>query len=241
MTGRGRPRLAADVEPEYGPTLPDLLESRLGGVRRRLRVTAVAVVALVVLIVALVALRGGSSVVSGGGGGVSFSFDYAGLQREPAPRDSYVLLEARHGRQLAARIAVSPLVLPPYAGNVIGIEPLVSANYMRAFAAHTPGVVIDGAGPTVVNGAGGYDFTYTERLDGDTYYGRVIFLTPAVPHARDGVTVSLLAQPVWAGIIGPGASALAGALYEPGQGGVGVLFQPAGLISLPLSTLRVSG
>jgi hypothetical protein len=234
-------RLAADVKPEYGPTLPDIFEARLGGVPKRLRTVAVAVIGAAVLIAVLLAVRGGSSSISGGGHGVSFSFSYAGFRPETAPHGDYVLLVARDGGQLAARIEVGPLRLPNYAGNVIGVEPLIAANYMRVFAAHTAGVVLQGAAPTVVDGASAYNFTYTRRIAGSTYFGRVIFITPAGSHPRYGLTVSLLAQPVLSGIIGRGASALAGALYEPGQGGVGVLFQPAGLLNEPLATLRVSG
>ncbi|HEX2704006.1 MAG TPA: hypothetical protein VHM72_11330 [Solirubrobacteraceae bacterium] len=234
-------RLAADVKPEYGPTLPDIFELRLGGVPKRLRSIAAAVIAVAVLITVLLVVRGGARSINGGGHGVSFSFSYAGLQRENTPPGQYVLLAARRAGRLAARITVGPLHLPDYAGNVIGIEPVIAANYMRAFAVRTPGVVLQGAAPTAVDGTTGYNFTYTRRIAGSDYYGRVIFITPPGPHPRQGLTVSLLAQPVLSGIIGQGKSALAGALYEPGQGGVGVLFQPAGLLSLPLATLRVAG
>lgn len=236
-----RVRLAADVKPEYGPTLPDVFEARLGGGPKRLRGIAAAVIAVLALIAVLLAVHGASSSISGGGRGVSFSFSYSGLQSEAAPRGEYVVLTAHRAARLAARIEVGPLRLPAYAGNIIGIEPLIAANYMRAFAARTPGVVLQGAGPTVVDGTSGYNFTYARRIAGATYYGRVIFITPPGSRPRYGLTVSLLAQPVLSGIIGRGASALAGALYEPGQGGVGVLFQPAGLLSQPLATLRVSG
>jgi hypothetical protein len=236
-----RVRLAADVKPDYGPTLPDIFESRLGGVPKRLRSIAAAVIATAFVITVLLAVGGGSSSISGGGHGVSFSFSYSGLKRETAAPGQYVLLSARREGRLAARIEVGPLRLPVYAGNLIGIEPMIAANYMREFAALTPGAVLQGAGPTVVDGASAYNFTYTRRIAGATYYGRVIFIVLPGSRGRYGLTVSLLAQPVLSGIIGRGPSALAGALYEPGQGGVGVLFQPAGLLSRPLATLRVSG
>lgn len=233
-------RLAGDVKPEFGPTLPDLLASRVAGVPKRLRSVSLAAVVVVAVVVALVALRGHSSALSGGGGGVTFSFDYAGLTREPTPPGEYALLAANRDGRLAARIALSPLHLPAYRGNVIGIEPLIAANYMSAFAAKTPGVVLEGAGPTVVGPIAAYNFTYTQRLAGSVYYGRVIFVTPQESHPRRGLVVSLLAEPVLSGIVGSAPSALAGAIYEPGQGGVGVLFQPAGLLSEPLATLRVA-
>jgi hypothetical protein len=234
-------RLAADVKSEYGPTMPELLGARLGGVPNRLRTAVALTLGVVVVVAALAAVRGGASSISGGAGGISFSFSYSRLQREATPTGQFALLASHAGDRLVAEIEVGPLSLPPHSGNVTGIEPVVAANFMRDFAARTPGVVLQSAGPTLVNGAAGYNFTYTRTIGARSYFGRVIFLTPSVANGRRGVTVSLLAQPVLSGIIGPGKSALAGALYEPGQGGVGVLFQPAGLLSLPLATLRVSG
>jgi hypothetical protein len=234
-------RLAADVKPQFGPTLPQLLEARIGGVPRRLRPIAVAIVALIVAVVLIDGLRGGASTISGGAPGVSFSFSYSGLVREATPPGQYALLASHTATgRLVAQIEVGPLRLPPYSGNVTGIEPVLSANYMRAFAARTPGVTVQSAAPTLVGGSPGYNFTYTREIAGLTYFGRTIFITPSVASGRRGVIVSVLAQPVLSGIIAPGARALAGALYEPGQGGVGVLFQPAGKLSLPLATLHVS-
>lgn len=234
-------RLAARVKPSYGPALPELLSTRLGGMPRHMRSLVVAAAAVVVAIALLAALRSGQSSISGSAGGVRYSFSFSGLRRETTPAGDALLMAGYRGSRLAAEIAIAPLRLPRFAGEATGIEPVVAANYMRAFAAHTPGVSLQNTGPTVVNGAAGYDFTYTRAIDGSTYFGRVIFLTPALVGIRDGIIVSLLAQPVLSGIVGPGKSNLAGALYEPGQGGVGVLFQPAGLLSEPLATLRISG
>jgi hypothetical protein len=235
-----RLKLAARVKPEFGPALPELLQTRLGALPRRLRSLIMVVIAALIVIVVLETLHGAASSISDSEHGVSFGFSYSGLQRQPVPAGQYALLSARRGAQLVAELEVGPLRLPAYGGNATGIEPLVAANYMRTFAARTSGVVIQSAGPTLVNGTAGYNFTYTRTIAGATYFGRVIFLTPSAG-SRAGVTVSLLAQPVLAGIIGPGANALAGALYEPGQGGVGVLFQPAGLLSLPLATFYIAG
>lgn len=234
-------RLGAEVKPEFGPSLPRLLDARVGGIPRRLRTIAAALVVLIVAVVLIESLRGGASTISGGGAGVSFSFDYSGLVRETTPPGAYALLE-RHtaGGRLIAEIELSPLRLPPYAGDVAGIEPVVSADFMRSLAARAPGVVLQSAGPTLVDGIAGYNFTYTRELAGSTYFGRVIFLTPSSATGRSGIVVSLLAQPLLSGIVGAGKHALADALYEPGQGGVGVLFQPSGTLSLPLATLRLS-
>ncbi|MGD0197005.1 MAG: hypothetical protein ABSC56_03720 [Solirubrobacteraceae bacterium] len=233
-------KLAARVKPAYGPSLDELARARMVRVPRGARTLSALAVALVVVLAALVTLRGGSSSISGRAGGVQFSFSYSGLVRELPPRGDSLLLARYKGHRLVAEIALAPLRLPAYHGAATGIEPLVAANYMRAFAARTPGIVLQNTGPTVLGATAGYNYTYTRTIDASSYFGRVIFLTPSLYGARDGVVVSLLAQPVLSGIIGPGRSNLAGALYEPGQGGVGVLFQPAGLLSEPLATLRIA-
>jgi hypothetical protein len=231
--------LGARVKAEYGPSLSELFESRVVRVPPRLRALLAAVTVAVAVVAGLTLVRGGASSISRSVPGVSFSFAYSSMQREPAPAGQYALLERRRGAQLVARLEVGPLRLPAYAGDFSGLAPVVIANYARALAAQTPGLVLQTEGPTSVNGIAGYNLTYTQALDGTTYYGRVILLTPSESGDRNALLITMLAQPVRAGIIGPGAGALAGALYEPGQGGVGVLFQPDGLLSLPLATFRL--
>ena len=235
-------RLAARVKPAYGPTLPDLAEARFGALPRSARRTIAAVPLLLVAVIALLAVRGGSTVASGTAGGVHFSFRYTGLRREPAAPGQALVLAGHKGGRLAARIVIAPLRLPAYQGDATGIEPLVATNMMRALAAHTHGIRLENTGPTIVGGVAGYDFTYEREISGQTYFGRVILITPSIAGGgREGLILSLLAEPVLAGIVAAGKSELAGALYEPGQGGVGVLFQPSGLLSEPLATLRISG
>jgi hypothetical protein len=233
-------KLAARVKPAYGPMLPDLVARRLGGLPRAARPVGLVFGVCVVALTLILTLRGGSAAISATAGSVRFSFDYTGLAREPAPAGDVVALAAHRGSRLVAQILVAPLRLPPFSGDATGVEPVVAAGAMRLLAARTPGVTLENTGPTIVNGLAGYNFTYTQRRGGATYFGRVIFLTPS-SRSRAGLIVSLLAEPVSAGIIAPGGSSLAGALYEPGQGGVGVLFQPSGLLSRPLATLRIAG
>jgi hypothetical protein len=233
--------VAARVKPEFGPTLPELVQARVVRLPAHLRSVLVAV-ALGAVVVALLALaRGGATVLSVRAGATSFGFSYESMRREAAPPGEYALLVARRGPTLVARIEVGPLGLPAYAGDMSGLEPVVAASAIRTLSAHTPGFVLQSEGPTSVNGLAGYNFTYTRPLDGATYYGRVILLTPQYSGERRGVTIAMLAQPVLAGVIGSGQAALVGALYEPGQGGVGVLFQPSGLLSMPLATFHLGG
>jgi hypothetical protein len=231
--------LGARVKPEFGPSLPELLESRVLRIPKGLR-GAVAVVVIAILIaLGFTVAKGGASSINRQVPGMSFSFSYRALKSQTPPAGEYALLQARHGSQLAARLEIAPLRLPAYSGDINGLAPVVMANYIRGLAVRTPGFVLQSEGPTSVNGIAGYNFTYTQAIAGATYFGRVILLTRHASGDRDGLLVSLLAEPVLAGIIGPGRSALAGAIYEPGQGGVGVLFQPAGLLALPLATFRL--
>lgn len=232
-------RIAAHVKPVYGPTLPDLARARFGARRRGLRTAAVLLALAVAALLLVLVVRSGASTIRSSAGTVRFSFEYAGLRRERAPASDALLLARYKGSRLVAEMALAPLRLAASAGQATGVEPLMAANYMRSLAARTPGLRLQNTGPTIVNGLPGYNFTYTRTIRGDEYFGRVIFLTAA--GRREGVIVSLLAQPVLSGIIGGTASDLTGALYEPGQGGVGVLFQPAGLLSKPLATLRIAG
>jgi hypothetical protein len=231
--------LGARVKPEFGPTLPELLESRALRVPRWFRGALTTLIVAVVLIVVAVVVHRQTSTFSRSAPGVSFSFSPGSLQREPVPAGQYALFAAHRGAQLTAELEVGPLTLPAYGGEMSGLEPLIAASDIRALAATVPGFALDGEGPTVLGGDDGYNFTYTRPLHDETYYGRVILLTARFAGVRRGVTISMLAQPVLAGIIGSGRAALAGALYEPGQGGVGVLFQPAGTLSGPLASFRL--
>jgi hypothetical protein len=232
--------LAVNVKPEYGPTLPELVQSRVVRLPGHLRGGLIAVALAVVVVAGIVITRGGASVLSVRAGSTSFGFSYESMRREATPPGQFALLAARRGSRLIARIEVGPLDLPAYTGFMSGLEPVVAANAIRSLAAHTPGFVLQSEGPTSVNGLAGYNFTYTRPLDGATYFGRVILLTPQYSADRRGLTIAMLAEPVLEGVIGPGRAALAGALYEPGQGGVGVLFQPAGLLSMPLATFHLN-
>jgi hypothetical protein len=232
--------VAAHVKPEFGPTLPELVQARVVRLPAHLRSVLVAIALGAVIVAGVVLARGGAKVLSVRAGSTSFGFSYESMRREAAPRGQYALLVARHGATLVARIEVGPLGLPAYAGDMSGLEPVVAASTIRSVAARAPGFVLQSEGPTSVNGLAGYNFTYTRPLDGSTYYGRVILLTPQYSGDRRGLMIAMLAQPVLAGVIGAGHAALIGALYEPGQGGVGVLFQPSGLLSMPLATFHLN-
>jgi hypothetical protein len=104
--------------------------------------------------------------------------------------------------------------LPAYFGQISGLEPVMMANYLRAFAARTPGFLLQSEGRTRVNTIPGYSFSYRRVLHGMPYYGRVTFLTPALSGDRHGLILSMLVQPRLGAVAAPDAVGEVGVLSE---------------------------
>jgi hypothetical protein len=150
-------------------------------------------------------------------GGVAFSFSYPGMARVAAPPGTWLALETRTDGRLADSLTVGPWTLPAYSGDISGLAPVLTANYLPGFAARTPGFEYQSAGRTRIDGLAGYIFTYRRQLDGTTYYGATVFLTPQLRGDRHGVVVAMLVQPKLAAVKSPDAIGEAGPLYEPLQ------------------------
>ena len=187
--------MAADplVRPEYGPSLPALLEARLG-VRRRITI-GIAVALLVVAGVAvLLATRGGDKRYVNHAKPV-FNLRYApdALRREtPLPGWSFVL-DSHRGGKFVQSIAVRPLTLPPHAGGVSAFMPVYVDAYERAMGRTLTDFKAIDEGKARINTAPGYQITYTAERDGRTVFGRDVLLVPEdVPGAREGAVVRLL-------------------------------------------------
>ncbi|MGA2469397.1 MAG: hypothetical protein ABSG64_01745 [Solirubrobacteraceae bacterium] len=205
---------SARIKPEYGPMLPELFAARLAGLPRHLRGVLAGAALVCVLVVAFVLAARGSASFSHRADGVSFSFSYVSLQQAATPPGQYVLAVKRRDGQVFVRFEVGPLTLPSYSGEISGLEPVMMANYIRAFAARTPGFLLASEGRTRVNAIPGYDFTYRRVLDGTRYYGRVIFLTPQLSGDRHGLILSMLVQPVLGAVADPDAVGEVGVLSE---------------------------
>lgn len=178
------------VQPQYGPTLLEVLG------KRRL----VLVAALVVGVAAGIALgaRGGSGereVVQREP--VAFNLRYpAGLHRVAPRAGEQVRLEQRRGDLFLASFTVRRLGLPPYAGPVGGALPVLADRYLRDAARRHPDLELVEEGRARINDVPGYGFVFRARLGSRRLYGRTVLLPlPDQPRTRDGVVLEVLGTP----------------------------------------------
>jgi hypothetical protein len=187
---------SAPVQRRFGPSLPALLAPRIG----RLPVFArrVGLLIVVALVAAIIAreLRGGYPTFSRRSP-VAFHLTYpTSLTREPTPRGALLELELHNGSQLLDSYEISPLALPAYSGEISGLLPVIAANYERKLAAQIgPTFVPWSLGRTRIIHTPGFTFTYERTIDGQTYFGRVTFITVDLSGDRHGLMISLLTLP----------------------------------------------
>jgi hypothetical protein len=187
---------AAPVQRRFGPSLPQLLApriDRLPAIARR-----VGLVAVVVLVAAIVAFTlNDHNPAFSQRSPVALRLTYPrSMTREPTPRGVLLALEQRDGSQLVGSFEISALTLPAYWGEISGLLPVVAANYERKLAAQIgPTFVPWSLGRTRLMGTPAFTFTYKRMIDGQTYFGRVTFITHDLHGDRHGLTISLLTLP----------------------------------------------
>lgn len=182
------------VLPEHRPTLRDLLPPVPPAAWRALA----AVAALVAIAVGWLVLRpeddGGIDYVHRGS--IEFNFHHPPELRRVAPsQGEYVRLERRRDGLFLDSFAVAPLSVPAYRGDVSGILPVAAdaeiARLERRFAAFE----LVEERKTRINDVAGYAIVFRARLGERRLYGRAVLLPEAVPGARRGALLMLLATP----------------------------------------------
>jgi hypothetical protein len=209
--------LSAPVKPEFGPTLGELVEPRLEVLPRRLRGFLIGVAIGFVVVAGALLITSAAPSADLNEGGVSFSFSYPGMSKAATPAGDFIAVQTLSDGRIANSLTVGPWRLPPYFGEISGLAPALTANYLRGFALRTPGFDLESAGRTRIDGYAGYDFSYRRDFDGMTYWGMVVFLTPHLHGDRQGVEISMLVEPALSGVKNPDDIGGAGPLYEPMQ------------------------
>lgn len=189
--------LAPPVKPEYGPSLPELLRTRLS---RRGRVALGAAAIAVAAVVLVVALRprpaGATHYVHRGA--PAFNLRWAKgprLQPVRTPPGAYLALEARrHGRFLQSFVA-APLRLPAYRGSSTGFLPIFVAHREAELARRYRGFVPLDEGKARINEATGYQLGFRAVVRGRPVFGREAYMLPDGPHPRVGVVLTALQTP----------------------------------------------
>ncbi|HEX8083233.1 MAG TPA: hypothetical protein VF529_03020 [Solirubrobacteraceae bacterium] len=183
--------MPASLRPGFGPALPALLRERFG-VAPRATLVAAAVAALLLAGGILVAWRLSAErqLVHEGEPVFNLLYDDDAL-REVDPRPGeLVRLEGRRGR-VSVAIAVRPLRVPPFRGDVAkGLLPVVAERYMDALRRRDPTFVIRDEGRSTVNDSPGYQIAYRTGSPGAFTYWREIFVVPDEEAPRLGVVLT---------------------------------------------------
>jgi hypothetical protein len=184
------------VREEFGPTLPELVGSRLHVAVRTVWRAVAAVGVVVALVLAwLLFVRdtpGQAGVVVRGP--VAFNLIYTDALQRAAPRSGEVLrLRSRAGPPQS--LAVRPLRLAPYKGDVSAALTLLSARLIREMGATYPGFLWRGDGRVNINQQPGYQIVFQARVGGHTTYGKRVLLVAAPdPSPRTGLDITMLAE-----------------------------------------------
>lgn len=179
------------IRPEFGPTLPELMQRWLGVPQR---VTLIAVALVLALGGTAIALRltAHAKVELVHRAKPAFTLLYSPdvLHRVSPRRGELARLDAsRHGLQLS--VTVRFLRLAPYSGVAAGVLPLYAEHRVTAMRRRLDGFELGDEGKARVHDVPGYQIGFLSGSSGPPIYGRDLLLVPDRAGARDGVLVSL--------------------------------------------------
>lgn len=177
------------VQPQYGPSLFELLASR----PMRVRIAAAAFALLLVVAAIVIALRSRpDETVVLLREPTTFNFAYGpGLQRVEEAGGLITLRRSRDGKPLESFV-VRDLVLPPYRGAAGGMLPVYAHDYMRKLRRRYAGARFVNESRTRINNGVGYQVTFRGQRDGRVLYIRHFLLVPELPDGqRRGVVLEL--------------------------------------------------
>jgi hypothetical protein len=182
------------VREEFGPTLPEVLGPRIGVRTRTLWLALAALGALALVVVAWLSLRpdpGRTNTIVREP--ITFNLLSTDVVARVAPHPGEVLrLQTRSGPPQS--MAVRPLRLPPYRGDVSATFALMSVRLIDEMRASYPGFVYRGDGRVSISKQPGYQIIFQARIGGRTTYGkRVLLVGAADPPPHEALDMTLLA------------------------------------------------
>jgi hypothetical protein len=178
-------------EPDYGPTLPELLRPRLRELRGWQRIALAAVALLVAggIVATIVRVQAqtknytqtAADARARGLEPIPFNFDRSSKLRISKPAGYYVRAERRVHGTLAGRFSVSPLRIQGVSGMLSGFMPILASELERKDARVYDHFRLQFEGRARVNKAEGYQYAFAARLPqpGNTarqLFGRVVML-----------------------------------------------------------------
>jgi hypothetical protein len=181
------------VRPEFEPTLPAVMRRRLG-LRERTTVVLLVLAFLALVAAALLVWprvdRIGEVVHRGE---PSFTLEYRNDLFDAADPEPGELarIEGRRGRQ-AVEIAVRPLELPAYEGDVAhALLPLYASGHIRDLAAREDRFQLRAQHRARVNDAPGYEVRFRTGPPGRRTFGSDLMLVPEEEDAEGALLVTL--------------------------------------------------
>jgi hypothetical protein len=179
------------LRPEFGPTLPALIQGRFGLSARTAIAITLAAIVLVVAIVSIVVGDGRKTIVVHGKPTFNVLYDPALMHRAAARPGELLRLQADR-KHLSVAFTVRRLHLPPYSGDVIGGQlPLWAAVYIDRLRARLPNFQLRDEGKARLNQALGYQLGYSSGRGGDRSYWRETILLPSNDAADQTVVLAL--------------------------------------------------
>lgn len=178
-------------EPDYGPSLPELLRPRLRALGRRGRILLGLVVAALVALIAVLLISKEASVASytqtagdaraRGLEPLEFRFDRSSRLQLSKPAGAYVQAERTKDGVLVARFTVRPFRMERRPGALASYLPLIAVDLQRADARRYENFRLQFEGRARVNEVEGYQYAFTTRLRQEgrpprQLFGRVVVL-----------------------------------------------------------------
>jgi hypothetical protein len=182
----------APAEPDYGPSLPDLVRPWLRARSRLQQIALGAAVLLLLVGVAGLVIRSEAAVGSyqqtesdareRGLNPIEFHFDHSRKLELSKPPGAYVRAERRRDGELVASLTVSPFRMERREGFIAGYLPLVATGLERDAARRYDHFRLQFEGRARVNEVEGYQFAFTARLaranggEPRQLFGRIVVL-----------------------------------------------------------------
>jgi len=183
---------SAPADPDYGPSLPQIVGPWL---RARSRIQRIALGAAALLLLAGIAalvIRSEAAVRSYQQtesdarardlNPIEFHFDYSRKLVRSKPQGAYVRVERRREGELVANLTVSPFQMERRPGFIAGYLPLVATDLVRVTARRFDNFRLQFEGRARVNEVEGYQFAFTARLaragggEPRQLFGRIVVL-----------------------------------------------------------------
>lgn len=179
------------VRPEFGPTLPALLEAR-GFSRRGIVLGALALVAVAVLaFLGAGALRDREHLVIDGPPQFNVVYPPSILDERPARDGELVRLEGREA-SVAVELTARRVTVPPYEGDVVGgYLPVLAEERLGELREIYGEVGVIDEGKSRINGQPGYQIGFRASLPDAELFARDAYVFPDDPAATEGLLLSL--------------------------------------------------